>query len=101
MKSQPGLPSIIVVSMCVSTTIACLWMRAARTAGVSVDAGFFAGACALSDTMDTRARRTAALLPVMFALHAGRGVRLCRRTPLIEGGRAFQPSRSPERLALL
>src|SRR5260221_11503837 len=62
MKSQPGLPSIIVVSMCVSTTIACVWMRAARTAGVSADAGLFAGACAESDTTDSSATTTTAFL---------------------------------------
>src|SRR5262245_53900023 len=47
MKSQPSRPSFCVVSMCVSTTIACLWMRAARAAGGS-GAAFFDGACAFS-----------------------------------------------------
>ena len=63
MKSHPSRPSIIVVSMCVSTTIASLWMRAARAAGDSA-AGFFAGACALQrrPTADATATATNASL---------------------------------------
>src|SRR5712691_7932525 len=66
MKSQPSLPSIIVVSMCVSTTIACLWMRAARASGVSAVV-FFAGACALSNAAaNTTSARVFPILSFLF-----------------------------------
>src|SRR5258707_2860305 len=63
MKSQPSRPSIIVVSMWVSTTIASLWMRAARAADDS--AGFFfAGAWAPTATA-ARTTNTTTVFSIM------------------------------------
>src|SRR5712671_4446759 len=67
MKSQPSLPSIMVVSMCVSTTSACLWMRAARVSDDSAGV-FFAGACAPSETRDSTPTTATAYLFSMLSL---------------------------------